>query len=84
MYGLDAIAGCCTRCRRKSAGGAYVYILNNEVPGPERRLLATVGQLLENDGDAYYPRRWAVPQQYSAEVDTALAKLYVTVEAQPS
>lgn len=82
MYGLDAIAGCRTRCRRESAGGDHVYILNNEVPGPERRLLATVGQLRKNDGDAYYPRRWVVPQRYSAEVEKALARLYVTVEAQ--
>lgn len=84
MYGLDALAGCPTKCRRETANGEYIYVLSNEVPGPERRLLATVGQLLKNDGDAYYPRRWAVPRGYSAEVEKALARLYVTVETQQS
>lgn len=81
MYGLDAAAGCSTHCRRESGGGEYVYVLNNEVPGSERRLLTAVGRILRNDDEKYYPRRWAVPSGYAAEVEKAFARLGMAIES---
>jgi hypothetical protein len=75
-YGLDAIARNPVLVEHETRGTELVVVLRSEVPRPERRFFAALGQL-SVPSDKYYPRTWRFPLEYSAEILKRLTALNV-------
>ena len=76
-YALDYRAGKPTRVSWHEKKGEL--ILRSELPGCERKFLASVGTLQENADGSYYPRRWFFKD--AAPVFERLKNLGIQVEA---
>lgn len=81
LYGLDARADASVRVAiEQRTPDVTEFILRNELPIPEQRLMTALGELrLPTDGH-YYPRRWVIPNQYTAEVLNALERLCIQID----
>lgn len=80
MYGMDDRGGCPVRVKRQREGHSTTFILGNEVPRPEHRLLTALAELrLPTDGK-YYPRFWTCDSRYEAQIDKCFERLGVLVE----
>jgi hypothetical protein len=80
MYGMDDRCGCPVGVKRLRQGHSTTFILGNEVPRPEHRLLTALAELrLPQDGK-YYPRLWTCDSRYEAQIDKCLERLGVRLE----
>ncbi len=77
-YALDHRAGKPTRVSWN--GKQRELILRSELPGRERKFLASVGTLQENADGNYYPRRWIISEDV-APIFERLKDLGIQVEA---
>lgn len=67
MYGLDALAKNPVTVEYETSSDEISVVLRSEIPRPEQRLFAALGQLSFPD-EKYYPRIWRFPRQYGAEI----------------
>ncbi len=83
MYGLDALAKNPVTVDYDIAGEEISVVLRSEIPGPEQRLFAALGQLSFPD-EKYYPRNWRFPRHYGAEIHARLTSLCVQLVKKPN
>jgi hypothetical protein len=76
MYGLDALAGNPVLVEYDMGDTDFVLALASEIPGPEQRLFAALGQV-SFPPEKYYPRTWRFPRQYASEINRRLTSLGV-------
>jgi hypothetical protein len=76
MYGLDALAKNAVAVEYEISGDEISVILRSEIPRPEQRLFAALGQL-SFPPEKYYPRTWRFPRQYGAEIHARLTSLCI-------
>lgn len=76
MYGLDALAGNPVLVEYDMRDDDFVLVLASEIPGPEQRFFAALGEL-SFPPEKYYPRTWRFPRLYASEVHSRLTSLGV-------
>jgi hypothetical protein len=80
MYGVDRLRGCPVKVGLVREKESSRFVLRNEVPRPEHRLLTALARLeLRADG-RYYPRTWACASRYAAQIEKCMARLGVGLE----
>ena len=80
MYGMDDRCGCPVRVKKLREGHSTTFILGNQVPRPEHRLLTALAELrLPADGK-YYPRLWICDSRYEMQLDKCFERLGVRLE----
>jgi hypothetical protein len=79
LYGLDAIADNPIRVEETRHGQARAFVLRDELPRAELRLLTALGDLVVPLDGRYYPREWRVPDQFAPQVVAALRRLQVRI-----
>ena len=77
MYGLDLLAAKPVAVEEIRGSLETSFILKSELPQPEQRLFAALGQLVLSEGK-YYPRSWTFHQDHTPEIKKRLAKLGVS------
>ncbi len=80
MYGMDDLCGCPVRVKRLRQGHSTTFILGNEVPRPEHRLLTALAELRLPPDGKYYPRFWICDSRYEAQIDRCFERLGVRLE----
>ena len=78
-YAIDKQAGNPTKARWNQERN--VLILHSELPARERKLLSSIGRLIENTNGNYYPRQWHIVQKGTLDV-SMLSNLGIQVEAE--
>jgi hypothetical protein len=78
MYALDWRAKKPIEIKFKTKENYLSIIVRSELPGPEQRLFAAIGNLQVPD-EAYYPRTWTFPEGYSKIVFDTLEALKITL-----
>jgi hypothetical protein len=67
MYGVDAAAENPVRVRFDVRPDSCTAVLASEVPKPEQRFFAAIGDV-SFPPDKYYPRSWRFPRHYAPDV----------------
>ena len=80
MYGMDDRCGCHVRVKRQRQDHSTTFILGNEVPKPEHRLLTALAELRLPPDGKYYPRFWTCDSRYEAQIEKCFERLGVIVE----
>lgn len=80
MYGIDLLAECPVRVLVTRDGTACKFVLSNEVPKAEHRLLTALATLKLPDDGRYYPRIWESAARYAPQIEIAFERLGVRVE----
>jgi hypothetical protein len=76
MYGLDALAGNPVAVQREQSTSGIKIVLGSELPRPERRFFAALGEL-SVPADKYYPRTWRFSSEHGVEINSRLHDLGV-------
>jgi hypothetical protein len=80
MYGIDLLAKCPVRVLVERGNVEARFILGNEVPRSEHRLLTALARLQLPDDGRYYPRLWVSSAKYVPQIEAAFERLGVHVE----
>jgi hypothetical protein len=80
MYGVDRLQGRSVKVSVIRKDEVAHFVLGNEVPRPEHRLLTALARLeLPTDG-RYYPRVWVCASRYAPQIEKCLARLGVSLD----
>jgi hypothetical protein len=79
MYGIDLLRGCPVSVRVARQSDSSRFVLSNEVPRAEHRLLTALGTLQIPADGKYYPRVWTCAERYGAQIERTLTRLGVRV-----
>jgi hypothetical protein len=80
MYGIDLRAKCPVRILVMRDNVSCKFVLSNEVPRAEHRLLTALATLKLPEDGRYYPRVWTSAAQYAPQIERALERLGVRLE----
>ena len=80
MYGIDLIGKFPVRVLVARGRESWEFVLSNEVPRAEQRLLTALASLTLSEDGRYYPRVWTAAARYAPQIERALARLGVRVE----
>jgi hypothetical protein len=80
MYGIDLLAKCPVRVLMTRHGDTCKFVLSNEVPRAEHRLLTALATLKLPEDGRYYPRIWTAATRYAPQIERAFERLGVRVE----
>jgi|HubBroStandDraft_2_1064218.scaffolds.fasta_scaffold00775_7 hypothetical protein len=81
MYGIDLLAKCPVRVLVTRDSGSCKFVLSNEVPRAEHRLLTALATLKLPEDGGYYPRVWMSATRYAPQIERVFERLGVRVEA---
>jgi hypothetical protein len=81
MYGIDLLAKCPVRVLVTRDSASCRFVLSNEVPRAEHRLLTALATLKLPEDGRYYPRVWTSATRYAPQIERAFERLGVRVEA---